>query len=244
LVLGTLTKFVPVLLIPAAVAALWRDRTRNATAKGHPETRSASRPYPALVLGILISLGLAAAFYAPFWTGLDSITPRDRWTLFTASIPKVVLDSLVRDFGLGEGEAEWYVRNAAYAIVALVALGLAVWVWRSRNAVTPEGRSALVGRILVAFYEITFVYLVVASLWFQPWYLLWLIGLTVPLAYRPQYVTRTLLFCVGGVLNYFVWDYVWLWNRTDFRTIQITSALAIYTLPVLYTLWVWLRRPS
>jgi ABC-type uncharacterized transport system permease subunit len=86
------------------------------------------------------------------------------------------------------------------------------------------------------------VYLVVASLWFQPWYLLWLVALTVPLASQHTYVVRTMLFCLGGVLNYFVWDYLWLWNRTDSRTIQTMSALAIYTLPVLYTLWVWLRR--
>jgi ABC-type uncharacterized transport system permease subunit len=85
------------------------------------------------------------------------------------------------------------------------------------------------------------VYLVVASLWFQPWYILWLIALTVPLAAQNTYVVRTLLFCLGGVLNYFVWDYLWLWNHTDSRTIQTMSALAVYTLPVLYTLWVWLQ---
>ena len=69
---------------------------------------------------------------------------------------------------------------------------------------------------------------------------MWLVALTAPVA-RPSYVHRTLLFCIGGVANYFVWDYIWLWNRTDIRTLQITSALAIYTLPLLYTLYVWLR---
>jgi len=66
------------------------------------------------------------------------------------------------------------------------------------------------------------------------------VALTAPLA-RASYVNRTLLFCIGGVANYFVWDYIWLWNRTDIRTLQITSALAIYTLPLLYTFYVWLR---
>ena len=112
-------------------------------------------------------------------------------------------------------QGEWLVRNGAYAIVGLVAVALAIWVWRSANATNSDRRAVLVNRTLVAFYEIIFVYLVIASLWFQPWYLLWLIALTVPLAAQHTYVVRTLLFCIGGVFNYFVWDYLWLWNHTD-----------------------------
>ncbi|MGA7730729.1 MAG: hypothetical protein WCD37_05600 [Chloroflexia bacterium] len=259
LVAGALTKFVPVLLVPIAVGALWRDRLRGGSGirdqgsgvgdqglevggeeqPARPEPRSlVPDPLFTLAVSAVLSVGLAMIFYAPFWTGPESIMPRNRGTLFTASIPKVILDTLVRDFGWSEGIAQWYVRNVAYGIVALVALGLAVWVWRTPNATTPEGRGILLRRTLIAFYEIIFAYLLVASLWFQPWYLLWLVALTAPVA-RMAYVHRTLLFCIGGVLNYFVWDFLWLWNRTDFRTIQITSAITVYTLPVLYTLYVW-----
>ena len=98
----------------------------------------------------------------------------------------------------------------------------------------------MVNRTLRAFYEITFVYLAFATLWFQPWYLMWLIALTAPLA-SFTYAYRTILFCIGGVVNYFVWDFLWLWNRAPNRDIQVTSALVVYTLPLAYTLYVWLR---
>ena len=262
LVAGALTKFVPILLVPVALAALWRDRLRQGSetrdrgpgigdqgSEVAGEEHSALRtPHSALdvlstlAISAVLSVGLAMILYAPFWTGPESIMPRNRGTLFTASIPKVILDMLVVDFKWREATAQWLVRNTAYGIVALVALGLAFWVWRMPNAATPEGRAVLLRRTLIAFYEVIFAYLLVASLWFQPWYLLWLVALTAPVAHI-TYVHRTLLFCIGGVLNYFVWDFLWLWsynnNRTDFRNIQITSAIAVYTLPVLYTLYVW-----
>jgi hypothetical protein len=52
----------------------------------------------------------------------------------------------------------------------------------------------------------------------------------------------TLLFCVGAILHYFVWDFLWLWNRSPMREIQITDVLVVYTLPLFYALYVLLRR--
>jgi hypothetical protein len=229
LMAGALTKFVPVLLVPVAAAAIWRDRVRV----GYN-----------LAIGGVMALGLAVILYAPFWTGFQSIGALGRQSLFTASIPKVALDVLINDLGMQsraeQALAESMVRTAALALVAIVTLGLALWVFRHRNALTMMARQALVGRTLAAFYEIIFVYLAFAALWFQPWYLLWLVALTAPVA-RLVNVHRTLLFCIGGVANYFVWDYIWLWNRTGFREIQITSALVVYTLPLFYTAYTWLR---
>jgi hypothetical protein len=119
----------------------------------------------------------------------------------------------------------------------LVALAWTVAVFLTPYARNGAGRHKLVDRTLVAFYEIVFFYLAFASLWFQPWYLLWLVALTAPLA-RYTNATRTILFCIGGVANYFVWDYFWLWNGTDIRNTQVMSAIAIYSLPLYYTLYV------
>jgi hypothetical protein len=246
LVAGALTKFVPVLLVPVAVAAIWRDRLsifrRRKGEEGLPASQALTR-YDALMnlaVGVALSVGLGAVLYAPFWTGLDSILPRNRGNLFTASIPKVIVDAMVRNAGVSEATAQYFVRNTAYTLVALVAVGLAIYILRSPNATTPQAREKLVGTTLGAFYEIIFAYLILAALWFQPWYIMWLVALTAPVA-GLAYANRTILFCIGGVANYFVWDYIWLWDRADIRTNQITSALAIYTLPLLYTLYVWLR---
>jgi hypothetical protein len=265
LIAGALTKFVPILLVPVALAAIWRDRLRRVSGEwavgqdfrqrpGSGQSSPAHTPASAdrpltqrnvwitLAVSAALILGMGLVLYGllPFWTGLGGILPRNRGNLFTASIPKVIVDALVRAGTFDETSAQYYVRNTAYGLVGLIALGLAIYVLWSRNATTPEGREKLVDRTLIAFYEIIFAYLAIASLWFQPWYLMWLVALTAPLA-RPSYVNRTLLFCIGGIANYFVWDYIWLWNRTDIGTLQITSALAIYTLPLLYTFYTWLR---
>jgi hypothetical protein len=254
LMAGALTKFVPVLLVPVAAAAIWRDRARvgrhsssEAYEDGPPRSHVSLPSFEAfynLAIGGVLALGLAVVLYAPFWTGFQSIGALGRQSLFTASIPKVALDVLINDLGMQsvreQALAESIVRTAALALVGVVTLGLALWVFRHRNANTMRARQALVGRTLVAFYEIIFVYLAFAALWFQPWYLLWLVALTAPVA-RLVNVHRTLLFCIGGVANYFVWDYIWLWNRTGFREIQITSALVVYTLPLFYTAYTWLR---
>lgn len=249
LLAGALTKFVPILLVPAALAALWRDRwgksprvTRSSFLSGFrslvPTTLTRREVTFSIVIGSVISLGLAMVVYAPFWTGIESILPRNRGTLFTASIPKVILDSLIYNFHWQDTTAQFWVRNTAYAIVGIVAITVAVWVLRTPNTNTPAGRTLLLQRTLIAMYEVIFAYLLIASLWFQPWYLLWLVALTAPIA-RIEYVIRTMLFCFGAVMNYFVWDYLWLWNKSDGRTVNWTACILIYTLPILYTLYVW-----
>jgi hypothetical protein len=41
------------------------------------------------------------------------------------------------------------------------------------------------------------------------------------------------------MLNYFVFDYVWIWNAAhlDFLAIQVIAVAAIYTLPIGYAVW-------
>lgn len=248
LMAGALAKFVPVLLVPIAAAALWRDRT--------PSTRTASvevgslpvrrRPltpleaFSNIAIGAAIALGLAVVLYAPFWQGTQSIGALGRQTLFTASIPRVLLDVMVVNLGMAQGTAQTLVRNGAFLFIGIVALALALRLFLSDNADTPAARRALVRRTLSSFYEVIFFYLAFATLWFQPWYLLWLVALTAPVA-RFANANRTVLFCIGGVANYFVWDFIWLWNRTTARDTQVMAAIVVYTLPLFYTLYVWLK---
>ena len=241
LMAAALTKFVPVLLVPVAAASIWRDRARlpgRSTAKGKA-TRD-REPLRTLVIGGVASVALAVALYAPFWQGWQSIGALGRQSLFTASIPRVVVDVLVLDYDVEVDTAESLVRNGALLLVGLVTLWVAWRIFRVKNAATPFERTRLVERTLGGFYEVIFVYLAFGTLWFQPWYLLWLVALTAPVA-RYVNANRTLLFCMGGVANYFVWDFIWLWNRASSRHIQFTAALVVYTLPLFYSLYTWLR---
>ena len=183
---------------------------------------------------------MAFLLYAPFWAGPGSIGALSRKKLFTASIPKVALDLLTSKFGVDSGTAQDLVRNAALGLTILVTLGLTVWIFLKGNARDEVERAALVDRTLSASYEVIFFYLAFATLWFQPWYLLWLVALTAPVA-RMVNANRTILFCIGGVANYFVWDFIWLWNKVDINVIQLTSALSIYALPIAYSLYIWAR---
>lgn len=250
LMAGALTKFVPVLLIPVAAAAIWRDRLPRARGSDNGDNETdvvpARRPLSniraltTLAVSGVITLALAVVFYWPFWQGPKTVGALGRQSLFTASIPKVTLDLLQQDLGIAEGTAQTLVRNAAFAIVIAVTVFQSVRIFLRQNARTPEERHALVSLTLSALYEILFIYFAFGTLWFQPWYLIWLVALTAPMA---QYVNanRTILFCLGGVANYFVWDFLWLWNRSDSRNIQVASAIVVYTAPLLYSLYTWLR---
>lgn len=243
---GALAKFVPVLLIPLFGAAIWRDRVAKPMRKDAstlPVRRRLLSDFDVistLAIGGVASLGMAIVLYAPFWTGPDSIGALGRKKLFTASLPKVALDLLTHRFGINDAQAQDLVRNGAMGLTLLVTLGLTLWVFLKGGARNNAERDALVDRTLSSAYEVIFFYLAFATLWFQPWYLLWLIALTAPVA-RMANFNRTIFFCVGGVANYFVWDFIWLWNKVDSSVIQVTSALSIYTLPLLYSLYIWVR---
>ncbi|HUP27641.1 MAG TPA: hypothetical protein VM409_04335 [Chloroflexia bacterium] len=247
LMAGALTKFVPIILVPAAAAAIFRDRIRF-RARGRPDQDGNSErgllssfdSVSILAISGVIAAGLAVVLYARFWEGPQTVGALARQSLFTASLPKVLLDTLTFNLGMPDGQAQALVRNLALGVVALVAIVLSIRILLTRNATTLEGRQALVSRTLSSFYEIIFVYMAFGALWFQPWYLMWLIALTAPVA-RLENAHRTILFCVGGIANYFVWDFLWLWNGANIRYIQVASAITVYTLPLLYTLFVWLK---
>jgi hypothetical protein len=243
---GALAKFVPVLLIPIFAAAIWRDRVAKPMQKDAstlPVRRRLLSNFDVisiLAIGGVLALGMAMVLYAPFWTGPDSIGALSRKKLFTASIPKVALDLLTLRFHVSDSTAQWLVRNGALGLTLLITLGLTLWVFLKGNARNEAERSALIDRTLSSAYEVIFFYLAFATLWFQPWYLMWLVALTAPVA-RMANANRTIFFCIGGVANYFVWDFIWLWNQVDISVIQTTSALSIYTLPLLYSLYIWVR---
>ncbi len=60
LALGVLAKFVPLILLPAQLAFFWHTRHTR---------RERARLAPPLLLGLLVSLGLAALLYGPLWAG-------------------------------------------------------------------------------------------------------------------------------------------------------------------------------
>lgn len=218
LALAVLTKLLAAALGPVFLYGLLR---------GHLPLRE---KLIAIVGGSAISLGLAVVLYAPFWGGLDTFYFLSRGNWFTASIP-TMLRELLR---------QWYPFEQAGRLAAtLVGMGIVaftffrLWLlWREERRDGVAESSWLPW--LRAAYDVTFAYLVFATLWWQPWYLVWLVALAALVPSRLVH-ERTLLFCYGGVLNYLVFKYIWpIYQPMTYTTIMGISVILIFGLPLLH----------
>ncbi len=156
-VAGGLVKFIPLLLLPVALAVVlralptWRGRLRYALITG------------------LAAAALSVAVFAPFWRGGDILAVQRRGTLFTASLPALFQAQL--EPGLGVDASQRMVA-AVTALLTLTAVAYQAWrVWRA----DPRGADWLAP--VRASTHILLFYLVFACLWFQPWYTLWPLAL-------------------------------------------------------------------
>ena len=134
LVAGALFKFVPVLMLPAALLIALREiNARQQSSKVRQirlrNTQYAIRPIPLLrflLLTGVASVALILLFYAPFWQGLETLSIERRQALFTASLPAALWAALQEPWG----------RTLAAERVSLSAAGLtalfALWQgWRA-----------------------------------------------------------------------------------------------------------------
>ncbi|MCC7207215.1 MAG: helix-turn-helix domain-containing protein [Anaerolineae bacterium] len=155
---GALVKFIPALLVPfIAVLAL-------------RQLAGARRLRFVALSGVLGAILLVAA-YAPFWNGLDTLRAGRRAEMYTGSVAAVIRQYLAPVVD-GRSGANWtddtphtnaLIANATLAITALVFAWQALAVWRAPSPMTLI-RAALI---------VLMIYLLVASLWFQNWYVVW-----------------------------------------------------------------------
>jgi hypothetical protein len=162
---GILVKYIPLLLVPALLAY-------SLQALPH---RWARLRY-LLLSGLLCGL-LALAAWAPFWRGGDVASVARRTVLFTTSLPALL--ELALSAELGPALSRYLVSRAALVLIVLVAYAVAwhTW-WRTAFTVsTPAGRGRAWLEPLRTSQMLLLFYLLVACLWFQPWYALWPLAL-------------------------------------------------------------------
>jgi hypothetical protein len=165
LLAGALVKFIPLLMLPTAVwLALndlpgWRQRWRF------------------LILTGIAGLVLVWLAYSPFWIGLETLSIERRSLLFTSSLPAMIFHLLKPE--LGKEPASHLVSMAAAGLTACFA------IWRGWRA----NRNVRWDSFGEATFDILAFYLLVACLWFQQWYTLWLMGTAVilPHGYRLRF---------------------------------------------------------
>ena len=147
--------------------------------------------------GAVLAVVLAGLVYRPFWAGLGTLTALRRSDLFTASLGSVVRLSLTP--ALGAADATTVARTLSLCVFGVV-VGLAlIYAVRATDA---EG-------ILTAAYLVLLAGVLFATTWFQAWYLVWpvAVGAALPRAARHLEVA---LLSLGGLLQYFVFIYLWV----------------------------------
>jgi hypothetical protein len=173
----------------------------------------------------LLSAGVMALLYAPFWTGFGTIRLGQRLSMFTDSLPTLVM--LLLRFWLDAAQAKWLVGR-----LALIALGLFCLTRLVRLAFHEHERIA--GQLITVSFEVILFYLLFTCTWLQPWYLVWLVALA---ALVPDLDTAhlTVLFTYTMTWAYIVYHFVWFWyipamnwmNRLGVHSVAVGATLVI-----------------
>lgn len=191
-VLGALIKFIPLLMIPVIWITAWRDL------RGMARCRT-------LVTAAFGGLLLAVIGYAPYWTGPDVLRLDRLGGMFTGSIPTVIHKLLLQS--LSDSTAltllKWGTLGA-FGVFALLEL------YTLFDAPKTDPAEVVVWRSIRTAVRIIAVYLLVATTWFQAWYVAWLVTLVAFLDDVP--IRRWVL-----VFSYLVTWEGWLYNFVSLR---------------------------
>lgn len=219
LALGMLTKYLPLLLLPAQLLYLWRTA---------PDRR---RLIPGLVLGFVVAGALAILLYWLVWIGPDTFTGvresgRPRF-LASTSAP------IFRYFERSRG-AEAAAQITSRLLGSIFGLYLLVTTWRARDA---DSLVRVAGGIAL-------VYMLVASPGYWPWYASMPVAL---LALTPRgaagFMAIFLGFCSRLVapIDAMVANGFGTWEQEVWLTtaVGVTLPLIVY---LLLNAWYWRRR--
>jgi alpha-1,6-mannosyltransferase len=220
LVTGALLKFVPLMLLPAAVLVSLR---------GLPGTKARLR-FAAVTACAAVILVLLA--YAPFWSGAETLGIERRRELFTTSLPAVI--HVLLEGPLGEERATSIVSLAAAITTALFALWQGV-----RASRDPSWQS-----FVQAAFAVLMFYLLFTCLWFQQWYSVWPLGL-VPLLPTGHLVWLGVSYGFAVLSKPLVFEPLLLWPHPspDRSWLEPRLGPAVLALPYLLTLAaVWTAR--
>lgn len=239
LVLATMMKFVSAVLFPLFIAyallTLPREKWRT------------------LVTPLAVGAGGALLFYAPFWDGSATLTAlKFQSNQFTDSLPSLVLhwfgnhagfgaaDVVLASYGPGYGtpvdlHVELVAKSIAFLLFAAAYFYIGWGLYKRRDRLHGDDLAS-------SSFSVVCAYLMLAVLWFQPWYLLWLIPLG---ALTAGVRTRvTLIFTLTGLLTHSATAYAALkdWYMLH-ETWEVTIVvLAVFGLPALYIAFVLASR--
>lgn len=206
LVAGAMIKYIPLLLIPLAGIAVLRRA---------PNWRNRARVAYWSVLGSTVAVAIG---FFPFYDlqavrkSIDSQT-----SFYITSLPAVAINQLHDRYRVDD-------INRVTELIGRSAVGFGLIVGIALILMKPE-------RWPRVAFELTFIYLLVATPAMRNWYAIWLVGLVavLPLGWP---AARAIAWSLGSlaVYGFFIW--VWAWWRVDFDKIN-TVGVAIMLVPAL-----------
>jgi hypothetical protein len=224
--LACLVKIPMAIVVPLFVVGGWR-----ALAGERDRLRT-------VVAGVTMAVALVVLLHAPWWEGWRSLGWLARENLFTSSFATLAVLTLqrwVEDAELSRG----LVRNTVLGLFGLF------YAWR---LVRLRGETR---QFLEGLYWTVFVFLCLAVLWFQPWYVVWLVALGAIVA--SEGIARlTMLFSYTATWNYVVYIFLLLWyyplmTAGNGLVVNLASVLIIFVPPLAYAAYLLARgrlRPA
>ncbi len=208
LTLAAWVKYLPLILGPLALAAVWRAL---------PTWSARLRT---LLLGGACSLGLTLALWLPMWPGWDRLKVVEEAGRILFSPAALTVQILV--------QRGWEWEHAA-RVVGQVAVGGFGLVYVLILARTGKGAQALATSSLSAWWA----YLLIGGLSFRHWYPVWLLPLAA-LTPHPALVAGALAFSLTGELSpaYYTFGYVWWGPRLGWDGLVAIGIPVVFGLPL------------
>jgi hypothetical protein len=197
------------------------------------QERTTRRFWTTLIGCGLVSVALVAMTYLPlpnYQQALVNVAGRSN--LFTHSLPTIVSKAL-QLWSLEETFALAIARTAALLALFTWYL-LQLWqTWRQPSTA------------LRRTFDTMLFLLLFTTLWFQPWYVTWLVALS---ALRPRATAppQAALFSYSVLISYVVYGFVWFWipnvaNWGDMLGINMIAVGTSFLAPWAYALWLWVK---
>ena len=210
LVIAALIKYVPLLLIPIAAIALWRR------AEGWPARLR--RLWWSAALSVLV---VGISLYPFYDLAAVQSSVAHQGNILRMSPPAMAFSNLSRHYD--EAQVKHWIRLIGAGLLLATLVWQAVSLWRRPS------------RLPRACFEVMYVFLVVATWYFNGWYLVWLVGLAAVLPWGwPAW--RMIAWTAGSLAFYGLAIWIEAWWQPTFYALQNTAVVLMFGGTLLLTL--------
>ncbi len=232
---AVLIKFLPILLIPLFLTALWKAHSDEPLGR-----RSRHVALALAAVGVFTAVVLL-----PFKGPSSTLAVLSLMNTYIHCSVQWIVFHTFQTLGIGGSNPRQLVDLIFKVFTVIVVLWHTVRLLRGSSDATE-----LRDNVLRGSFEIMFAYLLIGTQWLNPWYITWLFAF-VPFLPRFGYAERAILFCFTVLASYFIWFYRWPIGTPIGEDAEVMLFWVIFPLPFLLSIGLWLyesrgfiRRPA